>query len=32
MSTDVIHPGLITEYGMFGSTKIRFNALLNPIF
>ncbi|MDR3501487.1 MAG: hypothetical protein P4L79_02795 [Legionella sp.] len=31
MSKNVIHPSLVTEYGMFGSTKIRFNALLSPI-
>ncbi len=31
MSKRVIHPTLVTEYGMFSSTKIRFNALLSPI-
>lgn len=31
MSNDVIHPSLVTEYGIFSSTKIRFNALLSPI-
>ncbi|MFJ1268086.1 hypothetical protein ACD661_05925 [Legionella lytica] len=31
MSKDVLNPSLVTKYGMFGSTKIRFNALLSPI-